>query len=221
LLVPTTTPAAGVDWSSAPEFLQNRMPTQLQNIRVTVNGKPGYVYFFCSAATSAICSEDQINVLTPLDSTVGPVEIVVFNGETPSPPFVVTQRERSPALMQFDTARHVIATHLNGKIVGPATLYPGFSTPADWFERIVVYGVGWGIGSTALTEGSAAQSGTFPNLTCTIGGQTVTPTFAGLISPGLTQINLRVPPFLDEGDNPISCSIGEYTVAVEALLAIL
>src|SRR5262245_44218154 len=39
-LVPATTPAAGVIWGSAPDFAQGKMPTNLQGIQVTVNGKP-------------------------------------------------------------------------------------------------------------------------------------------------------------------------------------
>jgi hypothetical protein len=71
-LVPATTPAAGVDWSNAPDFAQGRMPTTLNGISVTINGKPAYIYFFCSAATSPICTQDQINVLSPLDAKLGP-----------------------------------------------------------------------------------------------------------------------------------------------------
>jgi uncharacterized protein (TIGR03437 family) len=218
-LVPTNTPAAGVDWSTASSFAQGRMPTELQGIRVTVNGRPAYVYFYCSAVTATICSEDQINVLTPLEDAVGLVEVVVFNGTSASPPYIANRLLRSPALMQFDAARHIIATHADGSIIGPRSLYPGVSTPAEWFEHIVVYSVGWGVASSALAEGSVAQSGTFPGLTCTVDGIQVTPTFAGLVSPGLTQINLRVP-FAFDDEVPVSCKFEGYTVAVEAMLAI-
>ena len=52
-LVPAETPAGGVYWSNAPEFAQGKMPTQVGGISVTVNGKPAYVWWFCSAATYA------------------------------------------------------------------------------------------------------------------------------------------------------------------------
>jgi uncharacterized protein (TIGR03437 family) len=220
LLVPPTTPAAGVIWSDAPDFAQGKMPTNLQGIRVTVNGRPGYVYFFCSAATSAICDEDQINVLTPLDGAVGPAEVVVYNHDVPSPAFNVPQRLRSPALLQFDAARHVVGVHADGSLLGPKSLYPGQSSPADWFEPVVLFGVGWGLGSVPLVEGGVQQSGAFPGVSCSVGGIAVTPAFAGLISPGLTQINLRVPLFLG-GDVPVECRVDGYTMAVEALLAVL
>jgi YD repeat-containing protein len=70
-LVPAATPAAGVIWSDAPDFASGKLPTQLSGVSVTVNGKAAFIYFYCSAATSSICSADQINVLTPLDATLG------------------------------------------------------------------------------------------------------------------------------------------------------
>ena len=47
-LVPTTTPAAGVIWSTAPSFASGQMPTQINGVSVTVNGKPAYIYFFAA-----------------------------------------------------------------------------------------------------------------------------------------------------------------------------
>ena len=80
-LVPADTPAAGVIWNNAPEFLSGQMPVQLNGVSVTVNGKPAYVEFYCSAAASPMCSSDQIDVLTPLDdSPPGDAEIVVTSG---------------------------------------------------------------------------------------------------------------------------------------------
>jgi hypothetical protein len=41
---------------------------------------PAFVYYFCSAVTNPNCATDQINVLTPLDNTIGPVQVVVMSG---------------------------------------------------------------------------------------------------------------------------------------------
>lgn len=59
-LVPASTAASGVVWSTAPSFAQAQMPTNLQGVSVTVNGKPAFVYFYCSAATDPNCLEDQL-----------------------------------------------------------------------------------------------------------------------------------------------------------------
>jgi hypothetical protein len=91
-LVPADTPSAGVDWSNAPEFANGKMPTQLGPISVIINGSPGFVYWYCSAATNPNCtSGDQINVLAPLLSlsNEGPTLVVVNNNGVPSGPFVV------------------------------------------------------------------------------------------------------------------------------------
>src|SRR5262249_51154894 len=92
-LAPTNTAATGVDWSNAPEFASGKMPTKLGAIDgVTINGKPAYIFFFCSAATNPSCSGgDQINVLSPLDPTTGFVTVVVTRNGVSSAPFIVTK----------------------------------------------------------------------------------------------------------------------------------
>src|SRR5262245_22066628 len=64
-------PGNGMTWDNAPEFASGAMPTQLGGVSVTVNGKAAFVSYI---------SATQVNVLTPLDSTTGPVQIVVTSG---------------------------------------------------------------------------------------------------------------------------------------------
>jgi len=42
------------------DFASLRLPTKLGDVSVTVDGKPAYVYFYCSSVTSTVCQEDQI-----------------------------------------------------------------------------------------------------------------------------------------------------------------
>jgi uncharacterized protein (TIGR03437 family) len=210
-LVPSTTPAAGVTWSSAPSFAQGLMPTVLNGVSVTINSKPAYVYFYCSAFTSTICASDQINVLSPFDNTLGPVQVVVTNGTSSIGPFTAMMQPLVPSLFNFDGS-HIVATHLNNTLVGPTTLYPGSSTPASAGEQIVVYATGFGLPITALTPGSAGQFGALPNLpTCQVGANAATLAFAGLVSPGLVQLNVNLPVNTPSGDVPISCTFGGQT----------
>jgi uncharacterized protein (TIGR03437 family) len=193
-LVPATTPAAGVIWNSAPEFANGKLPAQLGGVSVTVNGKPAFVYFFCSAATSKVCATDQINVLTPLDNTVGPVQVVVTSGATSSAPFTVNMQTVAPSFLLLNPQGNLVATHLDNTLVGPATLYPGYSTPAKPSEPIVLYAVGFGLPATTLVNGSSSQSGSLASFpVCQVGSQPATVAFSGLIAPGLYQINLNVP----------------------------
>jgi uncharacterized protein (TIGR03437 family) len=220
-LVPSSTPASGVIWSTAPSFANGQLPTQLSGVSVTVNGKAAYVYFFCSAATSTVCTSDQINVLTPLDNTTGPVPIVVTSGTTASPAYTATLSADSPAFLTFNAQGYVAATHTNGTLVGPITLYPGSSTPAKSGETIVTYAVGFGLPSGTLTSGSSSQTGSLSSLpVCKIGANAAAVSFAGLISPGLYQLNITVPTAATSGDNPIGCTYSGTSTPTGALITV-
>jgi uncharacterized protein (TIGR03437 family) len=205
-LVPSNTPAAGVVWNNALSFAAGMLPTQLNGIGATVNGKPAFVSFFCSAATSSVCTTDQINVLTPLDSFTGPAQIVVTSGATSSSPVTATMQAISPAFLLFSTKGYVVASHADYSLLGPTSLFPG-STPAKAPETVAVYGVGFGLPATAVVNGSSTQSGVLSNpVTCTLGGVPVAVPFAGLISPGLYQLNIAIPATAPSGDNSIVCT---------------
>ena len=220
-LVPASTPASGVIWSNAPSFASGEMPTQLNGVSVTVDSKPAFVYFYCSAATDPACTQDQLNILTPLDATTGPVPIVVTSQATSSPPFSVNLQSVAPAFLLFGASQYIAATHANGNLIGPLTLYPGLSTPAKPSETIVLYAVGFGLPSTALVNGSSMQSGPLPsNPVCKLGGNPAAVSFAGLISPGLYQVNLAVPGAAVNGDNPVSCTYGGSTTSSGALITV-
>lgn len=219
-LVPANTPAAGVIWSSAPEFAQGKMPTQIGSVSVTVNGKAAYVYYYCSAATST-CTADQVNVLSPLDSVTGPVQIVVTSNAVPSAPFTATMNPNVPSFFLFK-APYVVATHLNNSLLGPTSLYPGLSTPATKNEQIVLYGTGFGLPSTPPTLGSSSQSGSLPTLPiCKIGTDNAAVSFAGLIGPGLFQVNVTVPnTAATTGDRAISCTYSGASSPSTDILAV-
>ncbi len=206
-LVPASAPAAGVDWSNAPDFASGMLPVKIANVSVSVNGKPAFIYFYCSAVTSTVCTSDQINVLSPLDSTTGQIQIVVNNQGVSSGPFTANMNAISPAFLLFSPAGYVVATHVDGSLLGPLSLYPGLSTPAKPGESVVVYGVGFGLPANLLTNGSSSQSGALPTLPqCQVGGSTAAVAFAGLISPGLYQFNLTIPLGSPNGDLPIVCA---------------
>lgn len=212
-LVPANTPAGGLIWSSAPEFTAGLMPTQLGNLplQVTVNNIPAYLYFFCSAGS--VCASDQINVLTPLDSTVGPVQIVVYNGIY-SASFTVNLRAAAPSFPRLGATNYVVATHADYSLVGPASMsVPGYPfTPAQAGETILIYAFGFGLPANAIVSGSASQSGSLPTPPmCQMGGTPATVAFAGVIGPGLYQLNVVVPSTASSGDNLVTCSYNGAT----------
>src|SRR5258708_40333688 len=90
-----------------------------------------------------------------------------------------------PAVFVLNGGAYAAATHANGSYFGPATLYPGSTTPAKPGETIVLYANGFGPVSNTVVSGSAVQSGTLlPAPVIKIGGIAATVTFAGLVSPG-------------------------------------
>jgi uncharacterized protein (TIGR03437 family) len=218
-LVPATTPAGGVNWNKAPEFATGHMPTQLNGVSVTVNGKPAFVYFYCSAATTPACKTDQLNVLTPLDGTVGTVPIVVTSGATSSAPFMVKMQAAAPSFLLYGADGYVVATHLDNTLVGPTTLYPGYTTPAKPGETLVFYAVGFGLPSTPLVNGSSTQSGTLASMpVCRMGSSPAIVSFAGLIGPGLYQLNIIVP--ANGVSSELSCTYQGVTTPAGDLITI-
>ena len=90
---------------------------------------------------------------------------------------------------------------------GQGCWLPGASTPTTPNEVVVLYAVGFGLPSTALTDGSASQSGVLQPLpVCTVGSNPAVVAFAGLIGPGLYQINLTIPAGTPSKDNSIGCT---------------
>ncbi len=195
-LTPSTVPSTGLTWSGAPSFAQGQLPTQLNGVSVTVNGRPAYVYFI---------SAGQIDVLTPFDSTTGTIPIVVTNGPASSAPFSVNRSFVSPAFALANGGKYLAATHANGTYVGLATP-DGLFSPAAPGEEIVLYGFGFGRpNGGSLVAGSSIQSGTLSFLPAVqIGGQAAQVVFAGIISPGLSQFNVVVPATAANGDNAVT-----------------
>jgi len=205
---------SGTTWSTAPSFAMGKLPAQLGNIGVTINGIPAYIYYVSST---------QINVLTPLDNTLGPVSVVVTNGGISSLPFTATLRAAAPSFLLLGTTQYDAAEHVDGSLLGPASIsVPGFSfTPAQQGETIVLFAAGFALPVTTLTQGSSTQSGSLPALpTVLIGGAPATVTFAGLIAPGLYQLNAVVPTAALSGDNSLSVSYAGLTSPLGTLISV-
>jgi uncharacterized protein (TIGR03437 family) len=171
-------------WESS-DFVNNQLPTKLDGISVVVNGKSAYVYYI---------SPTQVNVLTPLDSAQGSVMLQVTNNGSTTTAFGMQLQAYAPGLFQFGGSAYAAATHANGSLLGPASLYPGSSTPANPGETIVLYGTGFGPTSPPIVSGWATQTGSLPVLpTVKICGVSASVQFAGLSGAGLYQLNVIVP----------------------------
>ena len=65
------------------------------------------------------------NVLTPLDSALGTVGVQVMNSMGTSAVAPVAMLENSLGFFAFNSDKYAAATHANGTLLGPTSLYPG------------------------------------------------------------------------------------------------
>lgn len=198
----------------ASDFVNNRMPTKLDGVSVTLNGQSAYVYYI---------SPTQINILPPPDALSVESQIVVTNNGVASASFVALAQPLSPSFFVLSDGLHIVATHIDGTLVGPTSFSaPGYSfTPAKPSETIVVYANGFGPTSTPVVSGSITQGGTLSPLPAiTIAGKNATVQFAGLISPGLFQFNVIVPDSVSQGDQIIKATYGGTSTQPDTLLTI-
>jgi uncharacterized protein (TIGR03437 family) len=182
-------------WNGS-DFINGQMPTNLNGVQVQLLGDYGPNL---SAYISYI-SPSQINILTPLDlnggSTGYGIQVNVPSGANNcstafSCPFVEFQNG-SPDFFMYSGTPYVIAEHSDGTLIGPSSI--AGATPARPGEIIILYANGLGPTSGTISEGSITQSGSLLTTpTVTIGALPSEVLFAGLISPGLYQVNVTVP----------------------------
>jgi len=196
---------------AGPDFVNNQLPTQLDGVSVTVNSKPAFVYYI---------SPTQLNILTPPDSLSGTIAVQVTNGGVKSNVVNLPGQALSLAFFTFD-ATHVTATHADGSLIGPVTLYPGLSTPAKPGETIIVYANGFGTTTVPIVSGGVTQSGTLTGMPIVgIGGFVASVPFAGLVAPGEFQFNIVVPSSAPDGDLGISAAYDNAFTPSSATLAV-
>jgi uncharacterized protein (TIGR03437 family) len=196
------------------DFVNSQMPTQLDGVEVTVNGKSAYVYYI---------SPTQVDILTPPDPMQGLVEVRLTSNGVAGSPVTVQAQPLSPSFFIFGAGPYVAAEHIGGSYLGPASMsVPGYSfTPAKPGETVVLYANGFGPASMPLVSGSVAQSGTLSPLPALkIGGIAATVTFAGLIGPGEFQFNVVVPASLADGDQPIAATYNGLTTQSGTLISV-
>jgi uncharacterized protein (TIGR03437 family) len=189
-------------WTAA-DFSGNNLPTQLDGVGVTVNGKPAYVSYI---------SPLQINALAPDDTPQGnPVAVQVTFAGIVSNAVTVTEAPLAPALFTFSQqgGKYLAAIAANGIYVGPPNLIPGLTTgPAAPGDTIVLFGTGFGPSTPANVIGQLPDPAPLAApVTVNIGGVLANTQFAGIVSPGLYQFNVVVPN-VTPGDNPVSIEIG-------------
>ena len=204
--------AAPRTWNEA-DFVDNQMPTQLDGVSVTVNGKKAFVYYISSA---------QINVLTPPDPMVGPVQVLVTFNSAVSNIATVQAQAQSMSFFEFPVGNlhYVIGQHLDGTTIGPAGLS---LVPAKPGEIIYVAANGFGPTDVAVASGARTQHGNLPPPfpVVNVGGIPAPVSFAGLVGPpGLFFIFFRVPSNAPDGDLTLAASYNGLSIQSNLLISV-
>jgi uncharacterized protein (TIGR03437 family) len=186
-----------------------KLPTALDNVSVTVDGKPAYV---------AYISPTQINALVPADLTLGAVQVSTSNQGLASAGVSAQMQATTPAFF-ISKSSYIAALHANNTVVGPATLYPNNSTPAAPGETIMLFGTGFGPASTPIPDGQVITTAIpVAGVTITVGGAPAQVTYAGLVMPGLYQFNVVIPSATANGDAQVVATVGSSISPAGALV---
>jgi uncharacterized protein (TIGR03118 family) len=194
------------------DFVEGKLPTQLDGASVTVDGKPAYIYFV---------SPRQINFIAPADSNQGMVSVIVTNNGFSSATVSAQLQQVSPGFFVIQNGKYIIATHADGTLVGPSALLPGLTTPARPGETITLYGTGFGPTNPAtdgLVVTTPAPAATQPMIS--IGSAAAQVTFAGVTSAGLYQVNVQVPGTLSDGDAAVIAQVGTAKSQASVFIAV-
>jgi uncharacterized protein (TIGR03437 family) len=178
-------------------------PISLGGTSVTIDGKAAYLWYV---------SPGQINLQVPDDPGTGTVAVTVTTGGG-SATGSVTLGPVSPSFSLLD-AKHVAGIILRSDgsgafgggaydILGPTGTSLGYKTvAAKAGDTVELFGVGFGPTNPTVQAGKAyaGAAATTNPVVLSINNVPVTPTFAGMVSAGLYQINLVVPSGLGSGD---------------------
>jgi uncharacterized protein (TIGR03437 family) len=189
------------------DFIGNRAPTELDGVKVNINGKPGFISY---------AAPGQVNVQAPDDTVEGNVQVEVVTEGGTSNAVSVQRKKVSPALLTtpvFNVGgkQYVAALHPDlTTFVGPTNLIAGVPfRPARAGDPIIIYAVGCGSTNPATAAGDllVAEARPLAQPLQVKFGETVANAQGFLtVGVGLCQLNVTVPN-LPSGDIRIDASI--------------
>ena len=186
----------------------NTLPTQVNGVGVTING---------NAVPVSFVSNTQVNFLVPATLSTATAQIQTTNNGQTSPAVTVNVEPLAPAFFTIGTnatsgIAYVAAEHAGGTLIGPATI--ANATPVEPGETITLYATGFG-----PTISSGAALAVTPSIL--IDGISANVTYAGLVGPGLYQINVQVPPRVSLGQDVLVVGAsGNFETQPNAFLTI-
>jgi uncharacterized protein (TIGR03437 family) len=206
-------------WTGS-DFINNRLPTKLDGVSVSVNGLPAYLSYISPA---------QINAMFPDDGSTGPVSVQVTNSQGSSGTLSVQKAAYSPALFRFSVENGVyaIAQTTDGKLVGNYLVGTDLGIfnqmrQANPGDVLTLYGTGFGPTSPALPSDTlvGAPAPLASPVTFSIGGMNAPVQWAGMIGSGLYQFNVQVPALALAGDLVIVAQIAGYRTQGDSVITV-
>ncbi len=205
----------GTNLATSTEIWSGDFPQTLGGASVTINGKPAFLMY---------ASPTQINLQAPDDTATGSVSVVVTTSAG-SVTSGVTLNQYSPSfsVAEAPDGRQFVSGIIlrsNGSgaygggtydVLGPTGSFLGYPTvAAKAGDTVELFAVGFGPTTPFVPAGAAFSNAAPINspLTLYINNIVVKPSFVGISSAGLYQINLTVPPGLGQGEVPVRAMIG-------------
>jgi uncharacterized protein (TIGR03437 family) len=211
-LAPDTVPG-GRTWTNS-EIVNNRLPTTLDGVSVTIGGRPASVYFI---------RDDQINVQVPSDAPLGSnVPVIVTTSKGVSQAATANVQQYAPGFFLYLGTRYVAAQHADFTLVARRDLYPTTNaSPARPGEVVILYATGFGPTDPPTPSGMVVAAGprvTTP-VTVRIGG--LPANAQGFLSgAGLYQLNVTIPAALPDGEHQVVTEIGGFRTQDNVLITI-
>jgi uncharacterized protein (TIGR03437 family) len=201
-------------WSDS-DFAGDTLPTQLDGVGVNINQKPAYVRRI---------SPSRLEVLAPEDPAQGPVLVEVVNVLGSSNTVTAQKQSVAPGLytQTISSGRFVSAVFSDGTVVGRLDQYPNVAgRPSKPGDAITFYATGLGPTDPPYPDGMLIHrmAHVSNQILISIGGVAASVDFAGIIKPGLYQIDTKVPDVPD-GDLTLSMQVSGFDPTDEAYLTI-
>jgi uncharacterized protein (TIGR03437 family) len=194
---------------TASDFHGNSLPLSLDGISVTVDGKPAAISYVSPGQINAQCPD----LMLTGTSTSANVQVVA-QGHV-SNVFTAQVLQLAPALFSVKSpvssgTWYAAAVHSDGALVGDPGGWGIASTrPAVGGEVISVFGTGFGPSTPPIHAGSlpTKPEPLVESAQIIIGNTTAQLTYAGIVGPGLVQLNFVVPTQYASGLQLIQASV--------------
>lgn len=184
-------------WGASDFGSGSTLPTQLDGVSVQFGGIPAAVYYVSPA---------QLDVQVP-GGISGSVPVTVSFRGASTAPFTVNVGTHEPSLFVYKAGGNVYpaATHADATVIGDPAIQPGASK-ARAGEVITLYvnGLGASPGGVLISTPILYSD----PVTVKVGNENALVSFAGLVSPGLFQLNVQVPPDFATGNYPLVVMTG-------------